>query len=65
MEKVITFEHNSRLKFSPLLAKLWPPTAVHKCDTIIRLINTLLRMCREIGMQAYRIVTGILSVIMT
>ena len=36
----------------------WPPTAVHKCDPIIRLINSPLRMCREIAMYGYRSVTG-------
>ena len=51
MENGITiFKHNSRLKFSQLFAKCWPLTALHKCDPIIRLINTPLRMCREIGM---------------
>ena len=42
----------------------WPPTSVHKCDPIIHLINTPLRMCRGIGMYAYRSVTGISLVIM-
>ena len=36
-----------------------------KCDAIIRLIYSSLRMCRGREMQAYRIVTGTLLVIMT
>ena len=31
---------------------------VQTCDAIIRLINTPLRMCRGIGMQACGMVTG-------
>ena len=51
MEKLMKmFKHNSRLKFLDCLQKCWPPTAAHKCVTINRLINTPLRMCREIGM---------------
>ena len=66
MEKgIIIFKHDSGLKFSRLFAKFWSPTAVHKCDPIIRLINTPLRMYRGIGMYAYRSVTGISLVIMT
>ena len=66
MEKgIIIFKHDSRVNFSRLFAKLRPPTALYKCDPIIRLINTPLRMCRGIGMYAYRSVTGILLVIMT
>ena len=66
MEKgIIIFKHNSRLKFSQLFAKCWPPTALRKCDPIIRLINTPLRMCRRIEMYACRSVTGISLVIMT
>ena len=65
MEKgIIVFKHDSRLKFSRLFAN-WPPTAVHKCDSIVRFINTPLRMCRGIGIYAYRSVTGISLVIMT
>ena len=51
--------------FLDCLQNCWPPTALHKCDPIIRLINTPLRMCRGIGMYAYRSVTGISLVIMT
>ena len=61
---IIIFKHNSRLKFSQLFAKCWPPTALHKCDPIIRLINTPLRMCREIGMYGCKSVTGISLVFM-
>ena len=51
MEKgIITFKYNSRLTFSRSLQNCWPPTAVQKCDTIIRIIDTPLRMCRGIGM---------------
>ena len=45
------------------LAKL--VTALHKCDSLIRLINTPLRMCRETGMYADRSITSISLVIMT
>ena len=66
MEKgIIVFKHDSRLKFSRLFAKLLATNAVHKCDAIIRLINTPLRMCRRMGMYAYRSVTTISLVIMT
>ena len=66
MEKrIIIFKHDSRLKFSRVFAKLLAPNSVHKCDPIIRLINTPSRMCRGIGMYAYRRVTGISLVIMT
>ena len=41
----------------------WQATAVHKCDTMLHLINTPLRMCREREMQAYGIVAGISLVI--
>ena len=46
---MITFKHNnySRLKFSQdSLLNCWQPTAMHKCDAIIRIINMPLRMCR-------------------
>ena len=60
MEKeIIMFNHNSRLKFSRFLQNCWPSTVVHKCDPKIRLFNAPLRMCRGIGMLAYRSVTGI------
>ena len=61
----ISFKHNSRLKFSGLFAKLRPPTALHKRDPIIRLINKFLRMCLGIGMYLHKSVTGISLVIMT
>ena len=44
---------------------LQPASTVHEWDVIISLINTPLWMCRGIGMQAYRIVTGASLVIMT
>ena len=59
------FKDNSRLKVIRFFAKLRATTAVHKCDPIIRLISTPLRMCRGIGMYAYKSVTGISLVIMT
>ena len=66
MEKRITFKDNSSLKFFfHSLRNCWPPTAVHKCDAIIRLINTPLGICRGVGMRAYRIVIGTSLVIMT
>ena len=37
---IITFKLNSRLKLFPSLRNFWPPTVVHKCGAIIRLINT-------------------------
>ena len=47
MEKgIFTFKHNSRLGFFYALRNCWQPTAVHKCDAIIRLIKMPLRMCR-------------------
>ena len=64
-KRIITFKHNSRLKFFRFFAKLLPLTAVRKCDAIIRLFSKPLRMCREIGMQAYRIVTSTSLVIMS
>ena len=51
--------------FLDCLQICWPPTALHKCDPIIRLINTPLRMCRGIEMYACGSVTGISLVIMT
>ena len=66
MEKeMIICKHNFRLKFSRSLQNFWPPTALHKCDPLIRLINTPLRMCRGIRMYAYRSVSSISLVIMT
>ena len=66
MEKgIIIFKHDSRFKFLECLQNWWPPTAVHKCEPIIRLINTPLRMCHGIGMYAFRSVTGISLVIVT
>ena len=67
MEKgSIKFKHYSRLKFSRLFAKLLATTALHKYDPIIHLITTPLRMCRGIGMHAYRSVcTGVSLLIMT
>ena len=59
------FKDNSRSKFFRCFAKLLATTAVHKCDPIIRLVSTPLRMCRGIGMYSYRSVTGISLVIMT
>ena len=51
MEKeIITFKLYSRLKFSRFFTKLLATVRVHKCDAIIRLINTTLRMCRGVGM---------------
>ena len=48
-KRTITFKRNSRLSFFDSLRNCWPPTAaVHKCDAIICLINTPLRMCRGI-----------------
>ena len=47
MEKgIITFKHNFRLTFFDSLQNCWQPTDVHKREAIIRLINTLLQMCR-------------------
>ena len=65
MKKGIIFKHNSRLKFSQLLQNCWPPTAVHKRDPMIRLINTPLRMCRGIEMHVLQKRTRIWLVIMT
>ena len=66
MEKrIITFKHNSRLKFSQFFVILLQPTAMHKCDALILRIITSLRMCRGIGMQAQRIVTATSLVIIT
>ena len=50
--------------FLNCLQNCWPPTALDKCDPIIRLNYTLLRMCRKIEMHAYRRVTSTLLVIM-
>ena len=48
MEKgIIIFKHDSRLKFSRCLQNCWPPTALHKCDPITRLINTPYRCVAE------------------
>ena len=57
---IMIFKHNSRLKFSR-----FKTTALHKCDPIISLTNTPLRTSREIGIYAYKSVTGISLVIMT
>ena len=40
-KRIMTFKHNSRLKFFDSLRNCWQPTAVHKCDAIICLINSL------------------------
>ena len=50
---IIIFNHNSRLKLSRLFAKLLATNCLHKCDPIIRLINSPLRMFCGIGMYAY------------
>ena len=50
-QRIITLKDNSRLKFSRFFAKLLATNCcIHKCDEIIRLINTPLRMRRGIGM---------------
>ena len=61
MEKgIIPFKHNSRFVccFLDSLLNCWQPTAVHKSDAMIRLINTSLQMCSGKEMKAYRIVIG-------
>ena len=66
VKEIITFKPNSPLTFSSFfLQNCWQPTAVQKCDAIIRLINKPLRMCRGREMQACRIVGGSSLVIMT
>ena len=66
MQKGIKYSNkNLVLSFLDCFQNCWPPTAVHKCDPIIRLISTPLRMCRGIGMYVYRSGTGILLVIIT
>ena len=48
MEKgIVTFKLTILIcNFLDSFRNCWPPTAVQKCDAIIRLINTRLRMCR-------------------
>ena len=60
-----TFKLNSRLTFLDSSRNCCQPTIVHKCDSIIRLIDTPLRMCRGRDTQAYEIVTGTSLVNMT
>ena len=38
--------------FLDCLQNCWPPTAVHKCNPKICIINTALRMCRGLGMYS-------------
>ena len=69
--EIIIFEHDSRLKFSRLFAEIAGHQMLYINVTqnsvlITRLYVLLLtRMCRGIGMYAYRSVTGISLVIMT
>ena len=63
MEKM--FKHNFHLTFLDSERNCLAPSAVQTCDAIIRLINTPLRMSRGIGMQACRMVTDTLLVVMT
>ena len=51
--------------FLDSLQNCWQPTAVHKSDVIIHLINIPSRMFRGREKQACRIVTGTSLVIMT
>ena len=53
MEKDITFKHNSCLKLSNSMQNRWQPSALHKCEAIIRFINKPLRMCRRKGVSIH------------
>ena len=55
---IITFNVILVWRFRDSSRKCWQPTAVHKCDAIIRSICTLSRICRKRKMQALTIVTG-------
>ena len=53
VEGVITFKHNSPLKFFDYLQNCWQPTAVHKSDVIIHLhtFTDVLRKREVISLQ--------------